>query len=183
MDRLTHWDVNGVAHCTLGGDAAVENIALCQRLAAYEDTGLTPEEVNDHEEMFAAYRHVCGGKSPDDVAQVFAKNARLRAELAEQQRETASCDYLLGEAAVGARVAGGEIKELRSRLELAEWERDKAVEDINLVFGRVRALADCDGYHPYENVCDLCAFFDGGEKRECRGNCKNARWRETEGKA
>lgn len=76
-----------------------------------------------------------------------------------------------------------QLSELRAENARLRAERDKAVEDINLVFGRVRALADCDGYHPYENVCDLCAFFDGGEKRECHGNCKNARWRGTEGKA
>ncbi len=37
------------------------------KLAAYEDTGLTPEEINEHEEIFEAYRHVCGGKSPEEI--------------------------------------------------------------------------------------------------------------------
>jgi hypothetical protein len=130
MDRLTSKLVNGYVfgpYFKIHDDAKIKPIV--DRLGAYEDTGLTPEEITnlhyDHQE-FRRY---------------VAENARLRAE------------------------------------------RDKAVEDINLVFGRVRALADCDGYHPYENVCDLCAFFDGGEKRECHGNCKNARWRGTEGKA
>jgi hypothetical protein len=142
MDRLTHtWKKGKDTFCAIADcedKCQNQGVPSCHcspmmqvrnRLAAYEDTGLTPEEITnlhyDHQE-FRRY---------------VAENARLRAE------------------------------------------RDKAVEDINLVFGRVRALADCDGYHPYENVCDLCAFFDGGEKRECHGNCKNARWRRTEGKA
>lgn len=49
-------------------------------LQAYMDTGLTPEEITTNMEMFAAYRHVCGGKSPEEVAQMSAENARLRAE-------------------------------------------------------------------------------------------------------
>jgi hypothetical protein len=40
---------------------------IAEKLAEYEDTGLTPEEVKDHEEMFTAYRHVCGGKSPEKI--------------------------------------------------------------------------------------------------------------------
>lgn len=39
----------------------------CENLAAYEDTGFMPEEIADHEEMFKAYRHVCGGKSPEEI--------------------------------------------------------------------------------------------------------------------
>ncbi|CRZ34606.1 hypothetical protein DFR55_101372 [Herbinix hemicellulosilytica] len=38
------------------------------KLAEYEDTGLTPEEIIEHEEMFKSYRHVCGGMSPEEVA-------------------------------------------------------------------------------------------------------------------
>ena len=45
------------------------------RLAAYEDTGLTPDEVKDHEEMFKAYRHVCGGKSPEEIQQMITEQA------------------------------------------------------------------------------------------------------------
>ena len=37
------------------------------RLAAYEDTNLMPDEIKDHEEMFKAYRHVCGGLAHDEI--------------------------------------------------------------------------------------------------------------------
>ncbi len=37
------------------------------KLAAYEDTGLEPEEVKTNEEMFKAYRHVCGGRPPEEI--------------------------------------------------------------------------------------------------------------------
>jgi hypothetical protein len=36
-------------------------------LDRYRGTGLTPEEIRDHEEMFKAYRHVCGGKAPEEI--------------------------------------------------------------------------------------------------------------------
>jgi hypothetical protein len=38
-----------------------------RQLEQYKATGLTPEEIKDHEEMFKAYRHVCGGMSPEEV--------------------------------------------------------------------------------------------------------------------
>lgn len=52
---------------------------LTDRLAAYEDVGLEPEEIKDHEEMFAAYRHVCGGKSPEEIVHAL--------ELMEAERD------------------------------------------------------------------------------------------------
>lgn len=36
-------------------------------LKAFKYTKLTPEEIKDHKEMFEAYRHVCGGKSPEEI--------------------------------------------------------------------------------------------------------------------
>lgn len=36
-------------------------------LHAYRNTRLTPEEIKDHEEMFKAYRHICGGRSPEEI--------------------------------------------------------------------------------------------------------------------
>jgi hypothetical protein len=41
MDRLTHYDKNGSVYSTRGYEIALS------RLAAYEDTGLTPEEVDN----------------------------------------------------------------------------------------------------------------------------------------
>lgn len=46
------------------------------RLRNYENTGLTPEEILDQAEMFRAYRHVCGGKSPEEVESLLNKNTR-----------------------------------------------------------------------------------------------------------
>ena len=55
---------------------------VLNRLAAYKDIGLEPEEIKDHEEMFAAYRHVCGGKSPEEIVHALElmeaeRNGRL----------------------------------------------------------------------------------------------------------
>ncbi|MEA5003837.1 MAG: hypothetical protein VB081_10095 [Christensenella sp.] len=53
-----------------------------KKLAAYEDIG-TPEEIADHEEMFEAYRHVCRGKSPEEVYGIFAEHAAFTQAKAE----------------------------------------------------------------------------------------------------
>lgn len=49
------------------------------RLAAYEDTGLMPEEIKDIVEMFHAYRHICHGLDPDRVSELTQaeKDGRL----------------------------------------------------------------------------------------------------------
>ncbi len=49
-------------------------------LYAYRNTGLTPGEIKDHEEMFAAYRHVCGGKSPEEIRNLIDPDAGSREE-------------------------------------------------------------------------------------------------------
>ena len=54
---------------------------VCVGCALYEWVGYraigTPEEIADHEEMFKAYRYVCGGKSPEEVQQIFAEHKKL----------------------------------------------------------------------------------------------------------
>jgi len=40
---------------------------LRHQLNEYRHTSLTPEKIKDHEEMFKAYRHICGGKSPEEI--------------------------------------------------------------------------------------------------------------------
>ena len=57
---------------------------MVERLAEYEDTGLTPDEIIEHEEMFKAYRHVCGGKSPEEIERLQSENTRLKAEPKER---------------------------------------------------------------------------------------------------
>jgi hypothetical protein len=47
--------------------ACNEKFKVDAELKEYHDTGLTPEEIKEHEEMFTAYRHVCGGKSPEEI--------------------------------------------------------------------------------------------------------------------
>lgn len=47
-------------------------------MAEYEDTGLTPEEIKDHEEIFAAYRHACGGKSPEEIKALIDADEALK---------------------------------------------------------------------------------------------------------
>ena len=60
MERLTEWNGGKTSHAyyprcfkypCYGDGCKIKDcplkIAVCERLAAYEDTGLTPEEVND----------------------------------------------------------------------------------------------------------------------------------------
>ena len=59
-------------------------LRLIDSLAAYEDTNLTPAEMTDHEEMFKAYRHICGGKSPEEISETIkAKEERRPCEFCE----------------------------------------------------------------------------------------------------
>lgn len=64
---------------------------MVERLAEYEDTGLTPDEIIEHEEMFKAYRHVCGGKSPEEIERLQSENARLKAELDKAVEDMRRC--------------------------------------------------------------------------------------------
>jgi hypothetical protein len=198
LDRLTRRIGDGIVltDCkTIFGTRERKGAGLTSaivRLAAYEDTGLTPGDVKDLQELckengLAEYvdliveaKRQMGISNERDIEQnerieeLEAENARLRAELAEQQRETASCDYLLGEADIGARAAGGEIKELRNRLELVERERDKAVEDLNSLGRREK------------EKCAYCVHDDDCEPGEMLCSYKGAaafEWRGTEGKA
>lgn len=74
MDRLTK-RIGGVVVYTCGkyedttpGEMESWDVRdVITRLAEYEDTGLIPEEIKEHEEIFAAYRHVCGGRPPEEV--------------------------------------------------------------------------------------------------------------------
>lgn len=73
MERLTKKLSNGVADWNYSnicyGEDTVKNKVFrsihrqngCNRLAAYEDTGLAPEEIEDIVEMFHSYRHICAG--------------------------------------------------------------------------------------------------------------------------
>lgn len=94
MERLTEWGKDKkYAHyprcfeeceglgCTKS--FCEHNVQVCNRLAAYEDTGLEPEEIKANMEMFAAYRHVCGGLSPEKVEAALrrmAENDKAREE-------------------------------------------------------------------------------------------------------
>ena len=42
-------------------------------LAKYENTGLSPAEIKEHEEIFKAYRHACGGLSPEEIEEMREK--------------------------------------------------------------------------------------------------------------
>lgn len=65
MERLTEWNESSYKHAyyprcfkepCYGGGCKIEDcpfeIAVCERLAAYEDTGLTPKEVTALRELF-----------------------------------------------------------------------------------------------------------------------------------
>lgn len=82
MNRLTE-RINGEAYVKrYGGLTSIcygcDRVGTCkkkkcgfyhaiEKLAAYEDTGFEPEEVKTNEEMFKAYRHVCGGRPPEEI--------------------------------------------------------------------------------------------------------------------
>lgn len=40
---------------------------VLDKLSKYEDTGLEPEEIGTDEELFKSYRHVCGGRRPEEI--------------------------------------------------------------------------------------------------------------------
>ena len=75
MDRLTNSDGNVV----LWNGAMPTYQELLNRLAAYEDTGFEPSEISEREEMFVAYRHICGGKSPEEVRAALDELSAYRA--------------------------------------------------------------------------------------------------------
>jgi hypothetical protein len=71
MERLTIPKYQG-QHAELKEGLGIDPLQmLIDKLAEYEDIGLTPEEIKAHEEMFTAYRHVCGGRSPKEVARAL----------------------------------------------------------------------------------------------------------------
>lgn len=70
MRRLTYKDEFGRWTADVHYGGAVEHLrdVPIDRLAAFEDIGLMPEEIKANLEMFVAYRHVCGGHSPEEIA-------------------------------------------------------------------------------------------------------------------
>lgn len=47
MEQLTKRDINGIAYIELGYNYQFDNMQAIQHLAEYEETGLTPEQIND----------------------------------------------------------------------------------------------------------------------------------------
>lgn len=73
MERLTEENPTWIddEFWTSTCEPSMEEIEeVYQKLQDYEDTGLTPEEIMEHEEIFKAYRNVCGGLSPALVEEV-----------------------------------------------------------------------------------------------------------------
>ncbi len=75
MERLTEW--NSLAGVMTGDlKTGVDERRAFDRLAAYEDTGMTPEEIKDVIEIFHSYRHILAGFDPDHIRElVQAKKA------------------------------------------------------------------------------------------------------------
>ena len=103
MERLTTKDIGKVCFdtwelcgldnvckrdCRKPTPCKIPNIVYA--LAAYEDTKLTPAEITDHEEMFKAYRAVCGGKSPEQITtmQIDYEVLKLGADTLSKKYET-----------------------------------------------------------------------------------------------
>lgn len=57
-------DVNQQIHACYTGFVA-------DRLAAYEDTGLDPEQILQNEELFKAYHHVYAGRHPHEIVKAL----------------------------------------------------------------------------------------------------------------
>ncbi len=95
----------------------------------YRDTGLTPEEITDHEEILKAYRHVCGGKSPEEITRLHklikqqGKELNRRDELIRKLDEER--DYWKNETQEMANIADKNINEkLKVQEERDFWERE-----------------------------------------------------------
>lgn len=83
MKRYTYMR-NGHWHVKVGQKEV--RSGFVDRLAEYENIGMTPEEIVDQLEMFRAYRHVCGGRTPEFVAQAIAYTEQQAEE--EKKRAT-----------------------------------------------------------------------------------------------
>lgn len=76
MDRLTERRPNGVVRSNVMGDSVM------LRLAAYEDTGLMPEQVAEIQAENAAYKGWARGLNPYQVGLIISGSESARAELA-----------------------------------------------------------------------------------------------------
>ena len=84
MERYTYMD--GGKWRLRAGDTEYSG-PWVDRLAAYEDTGLEPDDITANMEMFAAYRHVCGGRPPEEIeALVKAQHEGLVVVLATPRK-------------------------------------------------------------------------------------------------
>ena len=83
MNRYTYME-NGHWRVKLGEQEI--RAKFVDRLAEYEDIGMTPEEIVVQLEMFRAYRHACKGRTPEFVAQAIAYTEQQGEE--EKKRAT-----------------------------------------------------------------------------------------------
>lgn len=61
------------------------------RLAAYEDTGLAPEEIEDIVEMFHSYRHICAGIEPYRLSELVKAEKEGRITIHPPARKCPQC--------------------------------------------------------------------------------------------
>jgi len=84
MSRITKPDYKfDMLNVLQGLNRYTEIDEIMNRLSAYEDTGFTPSDIADHEEMFKAYRHICGGLSPEEVAKKINEASALKNDIAD----------------------------------------------------------------------------------------------------
>lgn len=83
MNRYTYME-NGHWRVKIGEQEIRADFV--DRLAEYEDIGMTPDEIADQLELFRAYRHVCKGRTPEFVAQAIAYTEQQAHE--EKKRAT-----------------------------------------------------------------------------------------------
>jgi hypothetical protein len=132
MERLTMHDKRDYENILYSPNDEIE---IVKRLAEYEDTGLTSEEIKAHEEMFTAYRHICGGRSPKEVARALKllnvekegfPNITIKATIKSMKRDCGNKEKEeINKIKNGIREATGELGE---RMNEYEQEYKKMVE-------------------------------------------------------
>ena len=119
-----------------------------QKLAEYEDIGLKPEEIKTNEEIFKAYRHVCGGRPPEEI-----KKALELLDLEEQGRlkrfhKIGDEVHILYNASGNDEFPVHVVNKCKVKYQYSDWLTDKS--DMSLVYG-------LEGIEPFSN-CTIIDF-------------------------
>lgn len=130
---------------------------MVERLAEYEDTSLTPDEIIEHEEMLKAYRHVRGGKSPGEIERLQSElTAYKSTDLTPSEIKSLLSYGECGESIIGHCNMSGIVADLKSENTRLKAERDKAVSDLKTI-----------NYQDMTGVIEMCKFCKYGFDKQC----------------